>query len=145
MINLVDYEFSSEHSRVDVGIVHRWLSEESYWAKGVPFKIVERALKNSLCFTIHHSSDGQVAFARVITDNATFAYLADVFVLPAHRGKGLSKHLMKKIMIHADLQGLRRWMLATRDAHGLYAQFGFVDPVPGRLMERVNPKVYEEF
>lgn len=145
MRSLVDYKISSDKLRADVGIVHRWLSEESYWAKGVPFEIVERAMANSLCFTAHHVNDGQVGFARVITDCATFAYLADVFVLSHHRGKGLSKLLMTEIMTHPDLQGLRRWLLATRDAHRLYAQFDFVEPVPGRLMERVNPKVYEEF
>ncbi|MEQ1755659.1 MAG: GNAT family N-acetyltransferase [Micropepsaceae bacterium] len=139
------YEISSDGARVDVAQVHRWLSEESYWAKGIPFAIVARAIENSVCFSIHHAPDGQVGFARVITDRATFAYLADVFVLEAHRGQGLSKRLMQKILVHPELQGLRRWLLATRDAHSLYAQFGFESPVPGRLMERVNPKVYEEF
>jgi GNAT superfamily N-acetyltransferase len=108
-------------------------------------EIVSRSISNSLCFSILHPAEGQVGFARVITDRATFAYLADVFVLAPHRGKGLSKRLMTFIQAHPDLQGLRRWLLATRDAHALYAQFGFVPPVPGRLMERVNPKVYEEF
>ncbi len=139
------YEFTSDASKVDVSLVHRWLSEESYWAKGIPLEIVSRSISNSLCFSILHPAEGQVGFARVITDRATFAYLADVFVLAPHRGKGLSKRLMTFIQAHPDLQGLRRWLLATRDAHALYAQFGFVPPVPGRLMERVNPKVYEEF
>lgn len=139
------YEFTSDASKVDVSLVHRWLSEESYWAKGIPLEIVSRSIGNSLCFSILHPAEGQVGFARVITDRATFAYLADVFVLAPHRGKGLSKRLMTFIQAHPDLQGLRRWLLATRDAHALYAQFGFVPPVPGRLMERVNPKVYEEF
>lgn len=139
------YTFSSDRARVDVAQVHRWLSEESYWAKGIPFDIVARSIANSVCFSIHHATEGQVGFARVITDRATFAYLADVFVLTPHRGKGLSKRLMQEIQAHPELQGLRRWLLATRDAHELYAQFGFVAPVPGRLMERVNPKVYEEF
>ena len=139
------YEFTSDASKVEVSLVHRWLSEESYWAKGIPFAIVTRSIANSICFSILHPADGQVGFARVITDRASFAYLADVFVLTPHRGKGLSKRLMTYIQAHPDLQGLRRWLLATRDAHALYAQFGFVPPVPGRLMERVNPKVYEEF
>jgi GNAT superfamily N-acetyltransferase len=139
------YEFTSDASKVDVSLVHRWLSEESYWAKGIPLAIVTRSIANSICFSILHPADGQVGFARVITDRASFAYLADVFVLTPHRGKGLSKRLMTFIQAHPDLQGLRRWLLATRDAHALYAQFGFVPPVPGRLMERVNPKVYEEF
>lgn len=140
-----DYAFSSDTSRVDVALVHRWLSSESYWAKGIPLDVVKRSIANSICFSIHHATEGQVGFARVITDRASFAYLADVFVLAPHRGKGLSKQLMTFIQAHPDLQGLRRWLLATRDAHSLYAQFGFVAPVPGRLMERVNPKVYEEF
>ena len=139
------YEFTSDTSKVDVSLVHRWLNEESYWAKGIPFEIVTRSIANSICFSILHPTEGQVGFARVITDRASFAYLADVFVLAPHRGKGLSKRLMTFIQAHPDLQGLRRWLLATRDAHALYAQFGFVPPVPGRLMERVNPKVYEEF
>jgi GNAT superfamily N-acetyltransferase len=139
------YAFTSDTAKVDVALVHRWLSEESYWAKGIPLDIVKRSIANSICFSILHETEGQVGFARVITDRASFAYLADVFVLTPHRGKGLSKRLMTFIQAHPDLQGLRRWLLATRDAHTLYAQFGFVAPVPGRLMERVNPRVYEEF
>ena len=139
------YVFTSDTAKVDVALVHRWLSEESYWAKGIPLDVVTRSIANSICFSILHETEGQVGFARVITDRASFAYLADVFVLTPHRGKGLSKKLMKVILAHPDLQGLRRWLLATRDAHALYAQFGFVPPVPGRLLERVNPKVYEEF
>jgi GNAT superfamily N-acetyltransferase len=139
------YVFTSDTAKVDVALVHRWLGEESYWAKGIPLDIVKRSIANSICFSILHETEGQVGFARVITDRASFAYLADVFVLTPHRGKGLSKQLMTFIQAHPDLQGLRRWLLATRDAHTLYAQFGFVAPVPGRLMERVNPKVYEEF
>ena len=139
------YAFTSDTSKVDVALVHRWLSEESYWAKGIPLDVVRRSIANSICFSIHHKTDGQVGFARVITDRASFAYLADVFLLTPHRGKGLSKQLMTFIQAHPDLQGLRRWLLATRDAHALYAQYGFFPPVPGRLMERVNPKVYEEF
>jgi GNAT superfamily N-acetyltransferase len=139
------YAFTSDTAQVNVSLVHRWLSEESYWAKGIPLDVVTRSVANSICFSIHHQTDGQVGFARVITDRASFAYLADVFVLTPHRGKGLSKQLMTFIQAHPDLQGLRRWLLATRDAHSLYAQFGFVAPVPGRLMESVNPKVYEEF
>lgn len=140
-----EYAFTSDTAKVDVALVHRWLSAESYWAKGIPLDVVTRAITNSLCFSIMHVTEGQVGFARVITDRATFAYLADVFVLTPHRGKGLSKRLMAFIQAHPDLQGLRRWLLATRDAHALYARFGFVAPIPGRLMERVNPKVYEEF
>ncbi len=138
-----DYEISTDPSRLDVALIHGWLSQSSYWAKGIPRDVVERSVAHSLNFAVHHRTDGQVAFARVITDRATFAYLADVFVLDAHRGKGLSKRLMETILAHPDLQGLRRWLLATRDAHELYARFGFSLPkVSGRLMERRNPDVY---
>jgi GNAT superfamily N-acetyltransferase len=138
-----DYEISTDSARLDIGLIHRWLSETSYWAKGVPRDVVERSLASSLNFAVHHKSEGQVGFARVITDRATFAYLADVFVLEAHRGKGLSKQLMAAILAHPELQNLRRWLLATWDAHGLYAQFGF-KPLerPERIMERVDPQVY---
>ena len=99
-------------------------SSSSYWAPGIPRATVERAIQHSLCFSLLHGTQ-QVGFARVITDRTTFAYLADVYVLEAHRGKGLAKWLVATILQHADLQGLRRFMLATRDAHGLYSQFGF--------------------
>lgn len=138
-----DYEISTDPARLDVALIHRWLSEQSYWAAGVPREVVARAIANSLNFGLYHATAGQVGFARVITDRATFAYLADVFVLDAHRGKGLSKRMMNEIMSHPELQDLRRWLLATRDAHGLYERFGFTLPkVPGRLMERLDPDVY---
>jgi GNAT superfamily N-acetyltransferase len=136
------YEISADPGRLDVALIHRWLSEESYWAKGVPREVVERSIAHSLNFAAFDGNGAQVAFARVVTDYATFAYLADVFVLEAHRGKGLSKRLLQAIVGHADLQGLRRWLLATRDAHGLYAQFGFGPVVAERLMERVDPAIY---
>jgi GNAT superfamily N-acetyltransferase len=140
---LGDYEISTDSARLDVALIHRWLSEQSYWAAGVPREVVARAIANSLNFGLYHATAGQVGFARVITDRATFAYLADVFVLDAHRGKGLSKRMMNEIMSHPELQGLRRWLLATRDAHGLYERFGFTLPkAPGRLMERLDPDVY---
>ncbi|MBL9096991.1 MAG: GNAT family N-acetyltransferase [Alphaproteobacteria bacterium] len=138
----MEFEISTDRARLDVALIHRWLSEESYWAKGVPRDVVERSIANALCFGIYGTNNAQVGFARVITDKATFAYLGDVFVLEAHRGRGLSKRLMQTIIDHPDLQGLRRWMLATRDAHGLYAQFGFGPVVAERLMERVNPDIY---
>jgi GNAT superfamily N-acetyltransferase len=139
----VTYEISTDPARLDVALIHRWLSQESYWAKGVPRDVVERSLAHSLNFGVHHATEGQVGFARVITDRATFAYLADVFVLEAHRGKGLSKQLMAAILAHAELQDLRRWLLATWDAHGLYAQFGFTPLArPDRIMERLAPDVY---
>ena len=137
------YDISADPTRLDVALIHRWLSEQSYWAKGVPREIVERSIEGSLCFGIYHQTQGQVGFARVVSDKATFAYLADVFVLDAHRGQGLSKRLMQAVMDHPDLQGLRRWLLATGDAHGLYAQFGFVPLAkPERIMERVDPEIY---
>jgi GNAT superfamily N-acetyltransferase len=137
-----DYTISTDPSRLDISLIHDWLSTKSYWAKGIPREIVEHAIAHSLNFAIYHPRDGQVGFARVITDHATFAYLADVFVIEAHRGKGLSKKLMEAILAYEELQGLRRWLLATRDAHTLYAQFGFNPPVPDRLMERIDPDVY---
>ncbi|MEO8032356.1 MAG: GNAT family N-acetyltransferase [Gemmatimonadota bacterium] len=134
------YTISTDPSRIDLKAVHGYLSG-SYWAEAIPIELVARSIAGSLAFGIYHG-DGQVGFARVISDKATFAYVADVYVLESHRGQGLSKWLMEAIGSHPDLQGLRRWMLATRDAHGLYAQFGFT-PVarPESLMEilAVNP------
>ena len=127
---------------MNVAAIHAFLSEESYWAKGIPLELVERALEHSLCFA---ALDGEatVGFARVITDYATFGYLADVFVLPSHRGRGISKRILQAITEHPALQGLRRWQLVTRDAHGLYAQFGFSAPaVPERHMERTVRDAY---
>ena len=127
---------------VDVDVVHGWLSRESYWAAGIPRAVVERALDHSLCFS-GYLGDRQVAFARVVTDCATFAYLADVFVLEDARGHGISARLMDAVLAHPGLQGLRRFMLATRDAHGLYARYGFAPPAhPDSLMERYAPGVY---
>jgi GNAT superfamily N-acetyltransferase len=131
-------EISTERARMDDALIHRYLSEESYWAAGISLEVVRRSLDHSLCFGAF--DDGaQVGFARVISDFATFAYLADVFVLPSHRGRGVSKLLMQHVMTHPDLQGLRRWHLVTRDAHRLYEQFGFtlVD-TPQRHMQRLR-------
>lgn len=136
------YSISTEKPRLDVGAIHAFLSR-SYWSPGIPLEVVQRAIDHSLCFGVFHGAD-QVGFARVITDRTTFAYLADVYILEGHRGKGLSKWLMSVIMGHADLQGLRRFMLATRDAHGLYRSFGFREPAhPSRLMEIVKPNAYQ--
>ena len=133
----VIYEISSDPARLDLDVVHRYLSEESYWARGIPRALVERAAARSLCFGVYAPEHGQVGFARVVSDQTTFAYLADVFVLPAHRGRGLSKRLMAAVTAHPELQGLRRWMLATADAHGLYRQHGFAALAqPERFMER---------
>jgi GNAT superfamily N-acetyltransferase len=136
-----DFEISTDPARINVEAVHEFLTN-SYWAKGIPMETVRRSIENSICFGMYFAQD-QIGFARVISDRATFAYLADVFILPAYRGRGLSKWLMECIVAHPDLQGLRRWMLATRDAHKLYANYGFA-PVqkPDRWMERHDPDVY---
>ena len=136
-----EYEISTEHSRLDVAMIQGFL-QSSYWARNVPRSVVERSIEGSLCFGAFHG-DQQVGFARVITDFATMAYLADVFVVPEHRGRGISKMLMQAILGHPRLQGLRRFLLATRDAHGLYAQFGF-EPLanPEHFMTLHNPNVY---
>mgnify|MGYP002352598148 CR=1 FL=1 len=131
---------STDKGELDVPLIHRFLSTGAYWSPGVARETVERAIAGSLCFGGYLDGTGQVAFARVVTDAATFAYLADVFVLPEHRGRGHSRQLMDAIVAHPQLQGLRRFMLATQDAHGLYAHYGF-RPVarPERLMEIVAP------
>ena len=118
-----EYTVSTDRSRIDVAAVHAFLTG-TYWAPGIPEDTVRRAIAGSICFGIYHG-DAQVGFARVITDRATYAYLSDVYVLEAHRGRGLSKWMMNVIMAHPDLQGLRRFSLSTRDARGLYEQFGF--------------------
>lgn len=116
--------FSDDKSKIDVSAVHLFLSTKSYWAQGIPLEIVRKSVENSLCFGIYQGTK-QIGFARWITDRATFAYLADVYVDEEFRGQGLSKKLMTLMLFHPDLQGLRRYMLATRDAHNLYSQFGF--------------------
>ncbi|HEU0300369.1 MAG TPA: GNAT family N-acetyltransferase [Longimicrobium sp.] len=133
---------STDAAEMDVDAVHAYLSGESYWAAGIPREVVERAIRHSLCFGVF-DGDAQVAFARVITDRATYAYLADVYVLPPYRGRGLSKWMMEAALAHPELQGLRRWQLVTKDAQGLYARFGFA-PVahPERHMERTDHGVY---
>lgn len=142
-MNLDDYDISTDTARFDFEAIHACLTQ-SYWSPGIPRTTVERAAANSLCFGVFHAGK-QVGFARMITDRATFAYLADVYVLEAHRGKGVSKKLMAFIMAHPDLQGLRRMMLATRDAHGLYTQFGFTPlKTPGNMMEKHVPDVYQK-
>ena len=136
------YVITTDRARIDVDALHRFLSEDSYWARNIPREVVERSIRHSLCFVILHK-DELVGFARVTSDRATVAYIGDVFVLPAHRGKGLSKWLMEYISGYPELQGLRRWMLATADAHELYARFGFTPmKVPERWMERHEPDIY---
>jgi GNAT superfamily N-acetyltransferase len=137
------YEFSSDHSRLDVTAIHAYLTR-SYWSPGIPRDIVERALRHSLCLGVYESATrAQVGLARVVTDHATFAYLCDVYVLEEHRGHGLGKAMMSEVMAHPALSGARRVMLATRDAHGLYRQSGFVEAGgAGNLMEIVRPEIY---
>jgi len=136
-----DFEISTDAARIDVATLHGFLAE-SYWAHGIPRHTVEQAIRNSLCFGIYRGKQ-QAGFARVITDRATFAYLADVFVLPEFRGRGLSKWLMECIVTHPDLQGLRRWSLVTRDAHALYQKFGFrALATPDQWMEKHDPGIY---
>jgi GNAT superfamily N-acetyltransferase len=137
-----EYEISTDTRRLNVDVIHNFLSNESYWSPGIPRAIVERAIHNSLCFGVYHHT-AQVGFARVVTDRSTFALLADLFILSAHRGKGLSKWLMGCVVGHADLQGLRRLLLLTSDAHGLYRQFGFHElGNPSRFMEVLRQDIY---
>jgi GNAT superfamily N-acetyltransferase len=129
------YLISTDASMLDLEVVHAYLSR-SYWAAGVPEDVVRRSIENSLCFGVYRGEE-QAGFARVVTDRATFAYLADVFVLEEHRGQGIGKWLVEVILSHPDLQGLRRWMLATRDAHDLYRRYAFTELArPGIFMER---------
>jgi GNAT superfamily N-acetyltransferase len=136
------YRVSTDPRRLELDVIHGFLSQRSYWAEGIPRDVVERSLRNSLPFGVY-DDDALVGFARVVTDHATYAYLADVFVLESHRGRGLSKWLMECVLAHPDLQGLRRWHLATRDAHELYARYGF-QPLadPASIMEIKRPDVY---
>lgn len=136
-----DYEVTTDPARIDIALVHGFLFD-SYWAKGIPRETVEKSIRNSLCFGVYRRKR-QAGFARVVTDRATYAYLADVFILPEYRGRGLSKWMMECIVAHPDLQRLRRWTLATRDAHRLYERFGFRRlAAPERWMERHDPEVY---
>jgi GNAT superfamily N-acetyltransferase len=139
----VHYEISTDRSRLDVALIHEFL-RSSYWAQGIPRAVVERSIQHSMCFGAFRDGQ-QVGFARVITDFAAFAYLADVFVVPEHRGRGISKLLIRAILDHPELQGLRRFLLATRDAHKLYAQFGFRPLThPEYFMTVHHPDVYRD-
>jgi len=142
------YEISTDPSRLQLDAIHAYLTR-SYWSPGIPRDVVARAIANSLCFGLYvldgqaGHGDTQVGFARVVTDRSSFAYLADVYVLEAHRGQGLSKRLVEAVLAHPDLQGMRRFLLATRDAHGLYAQFGFKAPAkPENFMEIRTPPAW---
>jgi len=136
------FEISTDKERLEIENIHKFLSEEAYWAKTRTLEQTKIAIHNSLCFGVYQNGR-QVGFARVVSDSATFAYIGDVFVLEEFRGSGLSKKLMEAIVSHPDLQGLRRWLLATRDAHGLYEQFEFSSlKFPERWMERTAPDAY---
>ena len=140
---LGEFLISTDRTRLDLDVIHEFLTN-CYWAKGIPREVVARSIEHSLCFGIYDGSGAQVGFARVISDFATIAYLGDLFILESHRGHGLSKLLMECIMRHPALQNLRRWILLTSDAHGLYARFGFAPlNAPARYMELHRPDVYE--
>ncbi len=138
-----EFLISTSRDRLDLDVIHSFLTN-CYWAKGIPREVVVRSIEHALCFGIYDRNGAQVGFARVISDFATIAYVGDVFVLETHRGQGLGRWLMQCVMQHPTLQNLRRWILTTRDAHGLYAQVGFT-PVkaPERFMELYRPSVYE--
>lgn len=136
-----EFLISTNPERLDVSMIQEFLAR-SYWAEGIPGNIVDRSIQGSICFGLYHR-EAQIGFARVVTDRATFAYLADVFILEAYRGRGLGKWLMSVIVQHPDLQGLRRFLLATRDAGQLYRQFGFKPLAqPERFLEIHQPGVY---
>jgi GNAT superfamily N-acetyltransferase len=139
-----DFLISTDRKQLDVDVIHGFLTN-CYWAKGIPRYIVARSIEHALCFGVYDAEGAQVGFARVISDFATIAYVGDVFVLETHRGRGLGKWLMECIVAHPELQGLRRWILTTRDAHGLYSQVGFT-PVkwPERFMELFQADVYRK-
>ena len=137
-----EYEIDTDKRRLDLAGIHKFLSKEAYWAKNRTLEQTLTAVENSLCFGVYRGRE-QIGFARVVTDKATFAYVGDVYILDGHRGQGLSKWLMQVIVDQPDLQNLRRWLLATKDAHGLYEQFGFAGLVhPERWMERTAPDAY---
>ena len=137
-----EYTISTERNRLDVDVIHGFLVH-SYWAAGIPRAMVERSIEHSLPFGVYHGTR-QVGFARVITDYTTFAYIGDVFIIEEYRGRGLSRWLMEVVVNHPELQGLRRWLLFTRDAHGLYEKVGFTPSrTPERLMERYFSDVYQ--
>ncbi len=138
-----DFTISTDKTRLDIATVHGYLAR-SYWAEGITVEVVLRSIEHSLVFGVY-KGERQIGFARVITDRATYAYIGDVFVLEEFQGRGLGKWMMEVILSHPDLQGLRRWALATRDAHGLYRQFGFANlRRPENHMEIHDPEVYKQ-
>ncbi len=141
-----EYEISTDKTRLDLAMVHDFLSHSSYWAVGIPLAVVKASVDNALCFGVYHQGR-QVGFARVVTDFATVAYVGDVFIIEPYRGKGLGKRLIKTIMDHPELRGLRLWLLGTRDAHELYGKYGFKKvletPLKERLMAIRDPDAYK--
>ncbi|HKP23055.1 MAG TPA: GNAT family N-acetyltransferase [Dongiaceae bacterium] len=141
-VSNADYSITNAFEDIDFDALHAFLST-SYWSRGIPRATMERSIRGSLPFVLRDAGGKLAGFARVITDGATFGYIGDLFVLPEHRGKGLSRRLMEAIMGHPELQDFRRWMLATSDAHGLYEKYGFRPlAAPEVMMERRNPDVY---
>jgi N-acetylglutamate synthase-like GNAT family acetyltransferase len=138
-----NFSISIDKSKLDISVIHNFLSG-SYWSENIPVETVQKCIEGSMCFGVY-DNNRQVGFARMITDNSTFAYLADVFIIEEYRGRGLSKWLVEFILSHPDLQGLRRILLATKDAHNLYKQFGFT-PInnPDRFMQIHNPDIYKK-
>lgn len=137
-----EYVIAIDSDRLQLDVIQKFLEEDSYWAHGRTVEQTQRAIENSVCFGLYHD-ERQIGFARVVSDFATFAYLGDVFVLEEFRGRGLSKWLMETIISHPELQGLRRWVLATRDAHTLYEKYGFhALKFPDRWMEKPAPDAY---
>ena len=144
-MNKTEFEISTDKKRLNIAMIHKFLANESYWAKGIPVDVVNKSIKNSFCFGVYKRNK-QVGFARVITDFATTAYVGDVFILEPFRGKGLGKLLIKTIVEHPKLDGLRLWFLGTKDAHDLYQQYGFKKvadtPIMERLMTILDPDVW---
>lgn len=142
MKDITNISFSTDKERLNAAMIHDFLINESYWAQTRTFEQTKTAIENSICFGVY-DGEKQIGFARVVSDKATFAYIGDVFIIEEYRGCGLSKRLMQEIVSHPELQGLRRWLLATRDAHGLYEQFDFAElKFPERWMERTAPDAY---
>lgn len=137
-----EFLISTDKSKLDIDFIHNYLSKESYWAKNIPLETLKRSIQNSLCYGVYLDNK-QVGYAKVVTDFATIAYIGDVFITPSYRGKGISKWLMEVIVAHPEMQNLRRWVLATADAHKLYEKTGFIPLVkPERWMEKHRPDAY---
>jgi GNAT superfamily N-acetyltransferase len=141
-----EYEISTDKERLDMDLIHDFLANQSYWAKDIPFEVMKKSIENAMCFGAYHQGK-QVGFARVVTDYATIAYIGDVFIIETYRGRGLGKRLIKTIIDHPGLKGLRLWLLGTRDAHDLYRKFGFKKvtetPAVERFMTILNPETYK--